>query len=68
MPPGSCTSRCATFLDYSGDEELGQGKERVAVKRSYSPEQIVRLMQDVQARLVAWAFGVDGGVVSGVRV
>ena len=57
LPPKSCTGCCATFLDCSGGQsaQARAGKERVAMKRSYSPEQIVRLMQDVQAQLAAGA-------------
>jgi transposase-like protein len=35
--------------------EPGQWKELVAMKRSYKPEQIVRLLQDVEAQLAAGA-------------
>jgi transposase-like protein len=43
----------AQVLDCSG-QKLGQGR-RLAMKKSYTPEGIVRILQDVQAQLAAGA-------------
>src|SRR5437763_394555 len=70
-PPDPCTRCCATFLDCSARSRMVEGA-CVAMKKSYKPEQIVRLLQDVEAQLVAGAslrevarqLGVNPGTLS----
>ena len=72
VPPKNCTTRCATFLGCSGAEVPRTAGSEVAMKKSYRPEQIVRLLQDVQAQLAAGAsqrqvarqLGVNPGTLS----